>query len=329
MLKSLTSALPHCSNWLATHREHPAVLRQLFAPATRGLGQTVAGLTFAHPIGLAAGFDKHADLTHGMALLGFSHIEVGTVTPRPKQATPSRACSAWSKTLPSSIVWASIVWGWTSLRHASATRPLQLPVGINIGKNRDTDLADATADYLSAFTTLAPHADYVAVNISSPNTPGLRQLHETAALRELLDALRAANQWQRPIFLKISPDESLAQLEQVIATAMTAGISGIIATNTTVSRPNLHSANASEVGGLSGAPLRDPAMTTLRHVARLTDGTLPIISVGESVALKTSMPGYGLGQVSYNSTPPWSITGCHRRSVIVGAGCVTAPRWRQ
>jgi dihydroorotate dehydrogenase len=161
-----------------------------------------------------------------------------------------------------------------------AKRPLQLPVGINIGKNRDTALADATADYLSAFTTLAPHADYVAVNISSPNTPGLRQLHETAALRELLDALRAANQWQRPVFLKISPDESLDQLEQVIATALTAGISGIIATNTTISRPNLHSANANEVGGLSGVPLRDPAMATLRHVARLTDGKLPIISVG-------------------------------------------------
>jgi dihydroorotate dehydrogenase len=100
------------------------------------------------------------------------------------------------------------------------------------------------------------------------------------ALRELLDALRAANQWQRPVFLKISPDESLDQLEQVIATALTAGISGIIATNTTISRPNLHSANANEVGGLSGVPLRDPAMTTLRHVARLTDGKLPIISVG-------------------------------------------------
>jgi dihydroorotate dehydrogenase len=257
-----------------------AVLRQLFAPATRGLGQTVAGLTFAHPIGLAAGFDKHADLTHGMALLGFSHVEVGTVTPRPQAGNPKPRMFRLVEdhAIINRMGFNSV--GMDVVAPRMAKRPLQLPVGINIGKNRDTALADATADYLSAFTTLAPHADYVAVNISSPNTPGLRQLHETAALRELLDALRAANQWQRPIFLKISPDESLDQLEQVIATAMTAGISGIIATNTTISRPNLQSTNANEVGGLSGVPLRDPAMATLRHVARLTNGRLPIVSVG-------------------------------------------------
>lgn len=256
------------------------VLRQLFVPATRGLGQTVAGLTFAHPIGLAAGFDKHADLTHGMALLGFSHVEVGTVTPRPQpgNSKPRVFRLVEDQALINRLGFNSE--GKDIVAPRLAKRPSQLPIGVNIGKNRDTALADATADYLSAFITLAPHADYIAVNISSPNTPGLRQLHEATALRELLDTLQAANQWQRPIFLKISPDESLAQLEQVIATALTAGVSGIIATNTTLDRPNLHSSNANEAGGLSGVPLRSPAMTTLRHVARLTEGKVPIISVG-------------------------------------------------
>jgi dihydroorotate dehydrogenase len=159
-------------------------------------------------------------------------------------------------------------------------RPRHLPIGVNIGKNRDTSLADATSDYVKCMQTLAEHADYVAINISSPNTPGLRQLHETSALRELLQVIRAHNQWQRPIVLKISPDESADQLEQVVGTALDVGIDGIIATNTTVTRPGLHSALQSEAGGLSGAPVQTLALATLRHVAQLTRGRVPIIGVG-------------------------------------------------
>ncbi len=257
------------------------VLRQLFRPATRGLTQTVAGMTFAHPIGLAAGFDKHADLTHGMAMLGFSHIEVGTVTPRPQEGNPKprmfRLPADYG--LINRMGFNSV--GMDVVAQRMATRPLSLPVGVNIGKNRDTELARATDDYLTAFQRLAPHADYVAINISSPNTPGLRQLHETHALHELLSALRDANQWQRPLFLKISPDETPAQIAQVVETALQTGISGIIATNTTVSRPDtLRSPFANETGGLSGMPLRDASLETLRHVARITAGQVPIISVG-------------------------------------------------
>lgn len=257
-----------------------AVLSRIFAPATRGLGQQIAGMHFAHPIGLAAGFDKHADLTHGMALLGFSHIEVGTVTPRPQPGNPKPRLFrlAQDEALINRMGFNSE--GMQVVAERLATRPRSLPVGINIGKNRDTALEHATEDYVSAFVHLAPHADYVAVNISSPNTPGLRQLHETAALRELLDTLIKANQWHRPIFLKISPDETHAQLEQVVATAIEAGISGIIATNTTLARPTLTSANANETGGLSGEPLKQPALDTLRVVAQVTAQRVPIIGVG-------------------------------------------------
>lgn len=257
------------------------VLRRLFRPATRGLTQHIAGMTFAHPIGLAAGFDKHADITHGMALLGFSHIEVGTVTPRPQDGNPKPRMFRLPADhgLINRMGFNSA--GMDVVAQRLANRPMAIPIGINIGKNRDTELAHATDDYVAAFTRLAPLADYVAVNISSPNTPGLRQLHETSALHELLSALRAANQWQRPIFLKISPDESREQLAQVVDTALATGISGIIATNTTVSRPtSLKSPFAHETGGLSGEPLRDASLATLRHVASLTAGQIPIISVG-------------------------------------------------
>jgi dihydroorotate dehydrogenase len=304
------------------------MMRGIFRPATQGLSQQIAGMTFAHPIGLAAGFDKHADLTHGMALLGFSHIEVGTVTPRPQDGNPKPRMFR----LPADAGLINRMGfnsaGMDVVAARLAQRPLTLPIGINIGKNRDTELAQATGDYLAAFQRLAPLADYVAVNISSPNTPGLRQLHETHALHELLTALRDANQWQRPIFLKISPDESVAQLTQVVETALDAGITGIIATNTTVARPaSLTSPLATETGGLSGAPLR--ALDTLRHVARLTDGRIPIISVGgistaadvytrlkagaSLVQLYTAMVYYGPAIAAHLS---WALAGLMRRDGV-------------
>ncbi len=258
-----------------------SILKSIYRPATRGMSTTIAGLSFAHPVGLAAGFDKHGDVTHGMACLGFSHIEVGTVTPRPQAGNPKPRMFRLSaeQGLINRMGFNSD--GMAVVAQRLVSRPQGLPIGINIGKNRDTALADATADYLAAYTTLAPHADYVALNISSPNTPGLRQLHETAALQELLGAIRAANAFlQKPIFLKISPDETTEQLEQVIATAIDYGISGIIATNTTVTRPGVTSASVDEAGGLSGAPLNTLSMATLRAVVALTQGRVPIISVG-------------------------------------------------
>ena len=258
-----------------------AILKGVYKPATRGMQTTLAGMTFAHPVGLAAGFDKHADITHGMACLGFSHIEVGTVTPKPQDGNPKPRMFRLSEDhgLINRMGFNSA--GMEVVASRLAQRPRDLPIGINIGKNRDTALAGATADYVSAFDVLAPYADYVALNISSPNTPGLRQLHETAALQELLGAIRSANEvLKKPIFLKISPDETHEQLEQVIATALEYGISGIIATNTTVSRPGLSSPHRDEVGGLSGAPLNALSIATLRTVVQLTERRVPVISVG-------------------------------------------------
>jgi dihydroorotate dehydrogenase len=258
-----------------------ALIKSMYRPATRGMQTTIAGMTMAHPVGLAAGFDKHADVTHGMACLGFSHIEVGTVTPRPQEGNPKPRMFrlAPEQGLINRMGFNSD--GMDVVAQRLANRPTGLPIGINIGKNRDTALDAATADYVAAYIRLAPHADYVALNISSPNTPGLRQLHETSALQELLGAIRDANATlHKPIFLKISPDETPAQLEQVIATALDYGINGIIATNTTITRPGLQSTHANEAGGLSGAPLNALSMATLRTVVALTEGLVPIISVG-------------------------------------------------
>jgi dihydroorotate dehydrogenase len=156
-------------------------------------------------------------------------------------------------------------------------------VGVNIGKNRTTPLDRAVEDYVAAFVALAPLADYVAINISSPNTPGLRQLHERAALDELLGALVQLNRrlmQPRRLFLKVSPDESPAQLEQVVGAASAAGIAGLIATNTTLSRDSLRSRLASEAGGLSGRPLVERAQQALASIFSMTAGGLPIIGVG-------------------------------------------------
>lgn len=258
-----------------------ALLKTLYQPAIRGMSTRVAGIDLAHPIGLAAGFDKHAAVTHGMACLGFSHIEVGTVTPRPQAGNPKPRMFR----LPAHQALINRMGfnsdGMEAVATRLAKRPLTVTVGINIGKNRDTPIERATEDYVAAFDTLARHADYVALNISSPNTPGLRALHETAALRELLGAIQAANQTlQKPIFLKISPDESPEQLAHVLETTLAYNINGIIATNTTVGRVGITGPHAEEVGGLSGAPLRDLSMQTLKTVVAVTEGKVPVISVG-------------------------------------------------
>jgi dihydroorotate dehydrogenase len=166
---------------------------------------------------------------------------------------------------------------------SSVVRPWSPVVGVNIGKNRDTPLDHAVEDYAAAFVALAPLADYVAINISSPNTPGLRRLHERAALEELLGALVSLNRrlaQPRPLFLKISPDEERAQLEQVVGAGWASGIGGFIATNTTLARAGLSSRRASESGGLSGHPLAERARQVVATIYSLTEGRLPIVGVG-------------------------------------------------
>jgi dihydroorotate dehydrogenase len=269
----------------------PQLLQALYAYDDPILATSCAGLRFANPVGLAAGFDKRAVLIAPMALLGFGHIEVGTVTPRPQPGNlrprlfrlpEDRALiNRLGFNSPGMIAVAHNLRGWVIRMRLSSRIPYPLIVGVNIGKNRDTPLERAAEDYLATFVALAPLADYVTVNISSPNTPGLRLLHERAALEQLLGALIAANRrLRRPLFLKVSPDETPAQLEQVVQAGCEAGIAGFIAANTSVGRAGLRSPHAVEAGGLSGRPLAIAAQDTAIRIYQLSGGRLPTIGVG-------------------------------------------------
>jgi dihydroorotate dehydrogenase len=276
----------------------PWLLRALFTYDDPILAISCAGLHFVNPVGLAAGFDKRAALVGPMALLGFSHVEVGTVTPRPQPGNPrprlvrlpeDRALiNRLGFNSPGMLAVARNLGGWgmgDGGRSYPPRPPSPIPhppiVGVNLGKNRDTPLDRAAEDYLAVFVALAPLVDYVAINISSPNTPGLRLLHERAALEELLGALAAANRLlARPLFLKVSPDETPAQIEQVVQVGCEAGIAGFIATNTTIARPGLRSPRAVEAGGLSGRPLAAAAQDAAARIYRLAGGRLTVIGVG-------------------------------------------------
>ncbi len=261
----------------------PRLLRALYQVEHPALRVDVGGLAFANPTGLAAGFDKHATLIAPLALLGFGHVEVGTVTPRAQPGNPRPRLFR----LPDDGALINRM-GFNSpgmaaaARHLAA-RPAGVVVGVNLGKNRTTPLDRAADDYAAAFAALAPLADYVAVNISSPNTPGLRRLHERHALAALLARLTAANAAlpaPRPIWLKVSPDESAAELDAVIDVALAAGIAGFIAGNTTLAREGLCSPRRVEAGGLSGRPLQPRARAVIARIYRATDGRVPIIGVG-------------------------------------------------
>jgi dihydroorotate dehydrogenase len=275
----------------------PAVLRALAPPDDPILATRCAGLQFANPLGLAAGFDKRAALIGPMAALGFGHVELGTVTPRPQPGNerprmfrlPEDAAliNRLGFNSPGMVVVAHTMRQQQHLyRNAASSvvgRRSSVVVGVNIGKNRTTPLERATEDYLAAFVALAPLASYVTINISSPNTPGLRKLHERAALEELLGALATCNAGlarPRPLFLKVSPDETPEQLEEVVQAGIAAGIAGFVATNTTVSRNGLRGAAAGEVGGLSGQPLLARSRAVIAQLYRLTGGRVPIIGVG-------------------------------------------------
>lgn len=254
---------------------------------------TVAGIQFPGRVGLAAGMDKDGRAVLAWQRLGFAFAELGTVTPRPQPGNDRprvfRAPSSGALinrmgfnndgavALSNRLGVAGIVRG---------NRAAGIPLGISLGKNKDTPLDDAVADYLAAFDLLAAHADYIAINVSSPNTPGLRTLQEAGSLTSLLTALtdRAAERdpdAPLPVFVKVAPDLEWEQLDQVLAAVEEAGASGVIATNTTLSREGLappDSGLASEAGGLSGRPLTQRACEVVRYVSQHTG--LPVIGSG-------------------------------------------------
>ena len=264
------------------------LLRGLYDYQHPGLQREVFGLKFPNPVGMAAGFDKNAELTDELAALGFGFVEIGTVTPRPQPGNPAPRLFR----LPQDEALINRM-GFNNEGAAAVAARLggrqnrQLIIGGNIGKNKDTPNADAAQDYLLAFRALADVVDYFVVNVSSPNTPGLRELQEKKPLIDLLSQVQHENQRRarpHPILLKIAPDLTDAQLDDILEITQETGLAGLVATNTTISRQNL-TTDAAHVaglgaGGLSGRPLRARATEVIRYLARRSGGNLPIIGVG-------------------------------------------------
>jgi dihydroorotate dehydrogenase len=250
-----------------------------------------AGLTFPNVLGLAAGFDKDARVVDGLSLLGFGHIEIGTLTPQPQAGNPQprvfRLLDDEALINRMGFPNAGVGDAVSRLRRLEVrTRPYVL--GVSLGKQKETPLEAAVEDYLLVMRAVYQYSDYVAINISSPNTPGLRELQGRRYLEDLLAQLKATGREQaaqnnhdpRPLFVKIAPDLTWPELDEILAAIEAAGIDGIIATNTTLQRDGLASALREEAGGLSGRPLRRRSTELIAYIARQTGGRLPIIGVG-------------------------------------------------
>lgn len=244
------------------------------------------GLKFPNAVGLAAGFDKNARAWPAAAALGFGHVEVGTITAlaqpgndRPRVFRYPDEAAVINRMGFNNEGSAAVA---VRLKGQGRKEQRAIPLGINLGKSKVTDIDRATEDYLESFGRLADFADYVALNVSSPNTPGLRQLQDEKRVRELLGAVSAANRARAvrvPLLLKIAPDLNFRQIDAVLAAIFEFGFDGIIATNTTLARPGFFGA-VTEAGGLSGRPVRGRATEIINYIARATNGRLPIIGVG-------------------------------------------------
>jgi dihydroorotate dehydrogenase len=247
------------------------------------LERSLFGLKFPNPIGLAAGLDKKGELADLWEKVGFGFAELGTFTAKPQEGNEAPRVFRFpgQKALINRM-------GFPNPGAESAAKRLKnlklggrwpsIPIGINIGKSKATPLEGAVEDYLESLSCLKPYADYVAVNVSSPNTPNLRKLQEAKPLKKLLMALvKAAG--KKPLLLKLAPDLAEKPLKEAADVALSSGCAGLIATNTTLSRVGLPPASYPE-GGLSGAPLKEKATQVLASLARFTKGKVPLIAVG-------------------------------------------------
>jgi len=249
---------------------HPKLERELF------------GIRFKNPVGLAAGFDKDAKLYRELSNFGFGFIEIGTLTPKPQSGNPKKRLFR----LPQDAALINRM-GFNNEGVEAAIPRLQknknIIVGGNIGKNKITPNEKAVEDYIGCFEALYPHVDYFVVNVSSPNTPNLRELQEKKPLTDLLNTLQKRNQEKdqpKPILLKIAPDLTDDQLLDIIDIVKTTQTAGVIATNTTLSREGLLSANKNETGGLSGKPLMQRSTEVIRFLSEKSQKAFPIIGVG-------------------------------------------------
>lgn len=240
------------------------------------LATTVAGLRFANPLGVAAGLDKDARAVAGLFALGVGAVEVGTLTP---VAQPGNPRPRMFRLVEDEGVINRLGFNNGGLTAALARLPTRRKgvLGVNVGANKDA--ADRVGNYVHGVATAAPHADYLTINISSPNTPGLRDLQHGSALRDLLAACSAAR-GSTPLFLKVAPDLTPAQVNDIARAVLDARLDALIVGNTTVSRPPLRSAHADETGGLSGAPLAALALQRLRDFRAATGGAMPLVAAG-------------------------------------------------
>jgi dihydroorotate dehydrogenase len=243
------------------------------------LAVSAFGLDFPNPVGLAAGFDKNAQVPDAMAKFGFGFVECGTVTPRPQGGNPQPRLFRLTED-------AAVInrMGFNNGGIQQAARNLKVRrgrglVGINIGANKDS--IDRISDYVLGFAALAPLADYVTVNVSSPNTPGLRGLQNREELTRLLDSLITARAGKsKPLLLKIAPDLDQHALDEIADVVRTSGIEGLIVSNTTIARPQLKSSHAQETGGLSGRPLLAPSTEVLRGMRQRLGKSVTLVGVG-------------------------------------------------
>ncbi len=264
------------------HRATIAALRLMpphqAPPLPASLKTRVAGLDFPSPVGLAAGFDKDAEVPEQMLTLGFGFVEVGTVTPRPQEGNPRPRL--FRLTEDQAVINRM---GFNNRGQPSAFDRLQQCshshgiIGVNVGANKDSP--DRISDYVSGVRAMSPVARYLTINISSPNTPGLRGLHDEGALDDLLAAVREARS-NKPVFLKVAPDLENGDAERIVRAALKHRIDALIVGNTTVSRPPLKSRYSNQSGGLSGAPLKPLALKTLRQFRSASGGAIPLIGVG-------------------------------------------------
>ncbi len=255
--------------------------------ADPSLRTRVLGLDFESPIGLAAGFDKGDASVGGLFGMGFSHVEVGTITPRPQSGNerPRVFRLPEHRALINRMCFNNDGAATCAARLAALPPGARMgPVGVNVGKNKVTPNEQALEDYLACIDALHPYADYMVVNISSPNTPGLRQLQEKDALDRLLRGCVARLRERapgKPLLVKLAPDLEPEALDEAVEVAIAAGVAGIVATNTTLSRAGVEDdPRAREAGGLSGAPLTARATEVVRRVAQRAAGRVPVIGAG-------------------------------------------------
>ena len=281
-MRALRLAAPEAAHGLAVKALKLGLVPSPGALTSPRLKTTLAGMDLQNPLGLAAGFDKNAEVLHPLAKSGFGFVEVGAITPRAQPGNPKPRLFRLTEDKAAINRFGFNNQGMEAAAAKLANRPKSGVIGLNLGANKDSE--DRASDFAKVLQACGEHLDFATVNVSSPNTEKLRDLQGKAALSGLLAGVmdvRAGMDRKIPVFLKIAPDLSDDELAEIAEVAIETGISGIIATNTTLSRDGLKSAHKGEMGGLSGAPLFEKSTRVLAKLSKLTaENNLPLIGVG-------------------------------------------------